>query len=43
MLSRGEFTSRTQLADQILEFICNHDDTARPFRWSYDGRPLTAA
>jgi transposase len=43
MLRRGEFTSRAQLASQILEFISRYDDTARPFRWSYDGRPLKAA
>ena len=43
LLRRGEFTSRAQLAAEILEFICTYDDNARPFRWSYDGRPLTAA
>jgi transposase len=43
LLRRGEFTSRAHLADQILEFICNYDDKARPFRWTYDGRPLKAA
>jgi transposase len=43
MLRRGEFTSRAQLASQILEFISRYDDTARPFRWTYDGRPLKAA
>lgn len=43
LLRRGEFTSRAQLAGKILEFICNYDDKARPFRWSYDGRPLKAA
>jgi hypothetical protein len=40
---RGEFTSRAHLAGKILEFICACDDKARPFRWSYDGRPLQAA
>jgi transposase len=43
LLRRGEFTSRAHLAGKILEFICNYDDKARPFRWSYDGRPLKAA
>jgi hypothetical protein len=43
LLRRGEFTSRAQLAAKILEFICTYDDNAGPFRWSYDGRPLTAA
>ena len=43
LLRRGEFTSRAHLAGKILEFICSYDDKARPFRWSYDGRPLKAA
>jgi hypothetical protein len=43
LLRRGEFTSRAHLAGKILEFICAYDDKARPFRWSYDGRPLKAA
>lgn len=43
LLRRGEFASRAQLAGKILEFICSYDDTARPFRWSYEGRPLKAA
>ena len=36
----GECTSRAHLAGKILEFTCSYDDKARPFRWSYDGRPL---
>ena len=43
LLRRGEFTSRAHLAGKILEFTCAYDDKARPFRWSYDGRPLKAA
>jgi len=43
ILRRGEFASREQLADKIIEFMCDYDDTARPFRWTYDGRPLKAA
>jgi transposase len=42
LLRRGEFTSRDHLARKILKFITAYDRTARPFRWSYDGRPLEA-
>jgi transposase len=43
LLRRGEFSSRQDLADKILHFIAVYDQTARPFRWTYDGRPLKAA
>jgi hypothetical protein len=43
VLRRGEFTSREDLADKIIEFACDYDDKAQPFRWTYDGRPLKAA
>jgi transposase len=43
MLRRGEFASREALAQKIIEFIGEYNAKARPFRWSYDGRPLKAA
>ena len=43
LLRRGEFTTREDLADKIIEFACDYDDNAKPFRWTYDGRPLKAA
>lgn len=43
LLRRGEFTSREDLAKKILNFITAYNRTAKPFRWSYDGRPLKAA
>lgn len=43
LLRRGEFTSREHLAKKILTFITHYDRTAKPFRWTYDGRPLKAA
>jgi hypothetical protein len=43
VLRRGEFTSREDLADKIIEFASEYDDKAQPFRWTYDGRPLKAA
>ena len=43
LLRREEFTTREDLADKIIEFTCDYDDNAKPFRWTYDGRPLKAA
>ena len=42
-LRRGEFTSRQDLADKIATFVDVYNRTAKPFRWTYDGRPLKAA
>lgn len=43
LLRRGEFTSRQDLADKIMNFIAAYDRTTKPFRWTYDGSPLKAA
>ncbi len=43
LLRRGEFRSREHLAAKITDFIIAYDQQAKPFRWSYDGRPLKAA
>lgn len=43
LLRRGEFTSRDHLAAKILRFIGHYSRHAKPFRWRYDGRPLTTA
>jgi hypothetical protein len=43
LLKRGEFASVTELVDRIMGFIAEYNRTARPFRWTYDGRPLQAA
>ena len=42
LLRRGEFTSRDHLAGKILKFIAHYSRTAKPFRWRYNGRPLSA-
>jgi transposase len=42
LLRRGEFTSRDHLSTKILKFITHYSRAAKPFRWRYDGRPLTA-
>lgn len=43
LLHRSEFTSREHLANKILKFFAHYNRTAKPFRWTYDGRPLKAA
>jgi transposase len=43
LLRRGEFTSQHDLTDRIEKFVTVYNRTAKPFRWTYDGRPLKAA
>jgi transposase len=43
LLRYGEFDSVDHLADRVIEFINTYNRAARPFRWTYDGRPLKAA
>ena len=39
-LKRGNFPSREALRERILAFIAYYNQTAKPFRWTYKGRPL---
>ena len=42
-MRRGNFSSLSALKDRLLEFIDYFNRTfARPFRWTYTGRPVTA-
>jgi transposase len=43
LLRHGEFSSRHDLVAKIMRFINEHNRTARPFRWTYDGTPLKVA
>ncbi|HEY5881650.1 MAG TPA: hypothetical protein VIU11_22260 [Nakamurella sp.] len=38
LLRRGEFTSRTDLADKITDFAVRYNRTANPWTWRYDAR-----
>jgi transposase len=40
VLKRGDFGSREALEARIVEFIAYFNKTAKPFRWTYTGRPL---
>ena len=42
VLKRGNFTSVEDLRERILAFITYFNATmAKPFKWTYKGRPLT--
>jgi hypothetical protein len=41
VIKRGNFTSLDDLRTKILAFIDYFNRTAKPFRWTYAGRPLT--
>ena len=43
LLRYGEFDSVDHLAERIIDFINEYNRRARPFRWTYDGRPLKVA
>jgi hypothetical protein len=42
LLKRGSFTLVEDLRTRILAFIAYFNQTAKPFRWTYTGRPLVA-
>ncbi len=41
LLKRGSFRSVDDLRDKVLSFIAHYNRTARPFKWTYQGKPLT--
>jgi transposase len=43
VLRNGEFGSVDELAARIIAFINDYNRRAKPFRWTYDGRPLKVA
>jgi transposase len=43
LLKRGEFRSVEDLVAKVMAFIAGYNRTAKPFRWTYDGRPLKAS
>lgn len=42
LLKRASFTSTAELSQRILAFIDYFNRTAKPFKWTYTGRPLKA-
>ena len=42
LLKRASFTSVDELVAKVLEFIHDYNQTmAKPFQWTYEGKPLT--
>jgi hypothetical protein len=41
VIKRGNFPSVEALRERILAFVAYFNQTAKPFRWTYTGRPLT--
>ena len=39
-MKRGDFPSLEALRERILAFIAYYNQTAKPFQWTYKGRPL---
>lgn len=42
LLKRGEFESVDDLVAKISVFITDYNQKAKPFRWTYEGKPLKA-
>ena len=41
VLKRGDFRSKAELRNRLLEFIASFNRTmAKPYKWTYAGRPL---
>lgn len=43
LIRRGAFASPDEMVARIMAFIAAYNETAKPFRWTYDGSPLRAA
>ena len=43
LLRRGEFASVEDLTERIIAFINDYNRRAKPFKWTYAGRPLKVA
>jgi len=42
VLKRSSFLSAAELRQRLLDFIAFFNKTAKPFKWTYTGRPLQA-
>ncbi|MBT2401754.1 hypothetical protein [Streptomyces sp. ISL-100] len=39
VLRHGDFSSRQDLLDKVIDFTVGHNVSTGPFRWNCDGRP----
>ncbi len=42
VLKRSSFLSTDELRQRLLDFIAFFNKTAKPFKWTFTGRPLQA-
>jgi hypothetical protein len=43
VIKRGDFSSKADLREKLMAFIDYFNTTmAKPFRWTYQGKPLVA-
>jgi transposase len=42
VLRHGDFSSRDGLIDKLDTYVINRNETAKPYKWTYDGTPLKA-
>ncbi|MEV8015376.1 hypothetical protein AB0O76_03255 [Streptomyces sp. NPDC086554] len=43
VLRHGDFHSRDDLIDKLETYVIKHNETARPYCWTYEDTPLKAA
>jgi transposase len=43
VLRYGDFSSRDDLIDKLETYVIGRNETAKPYKWTYDGTPLKAA
>ncbi|MFF5306751.1 IS630 family transposase [Streptomyces sp. NPDC013161] len=43
VVRHGDFTSRDDLIEKLEAYVIGHNETAKPYPWTYEGTPLKAA
>lgn len=43
VVRHGDFSSRDDLIEKLDAYVIGHNETAKPYRWTYEGTPLKAA
>lgn len=43
VLRYGDFASRDDLIEKLGAYVIRHNETTKPYRWTYEGTPLKAA
>lgn len=43
VLRHGDFASRDDLIEKLEAYVIAHNESAKPYRWTYEGTPLKAA